>query len=515
VAAAAPGRPGSFRAETLTKPKTLMKNKTCYSVVVPVLLALMALDARFGTARAQGTGFTYNGRLNANGGPANGNYDLTFTLFTASSGGTPAAGPLTNAATVLSNGLFTVTLDFGTGVFDGTGYWLGIGVRTNGSGGFTTLSPRQQVTPVPYAIFAGTASNVVPGLVVQSLNGLKGNLTLAAGTNVTITPSGNTLTIASPGAGGSGLWSGNGTNAYYNTGNVGIGTNRPISKLDVFGAQDALGLSGFQPFLTFKDTNSSNARSRIQSVGGTLDLLTESYMNGSNAFAYLTLNNSGNVGIGSPTPVSKLEVVAQDALSLIGYQPFLTLKDSNAGYARSRIQGAGGDIIFETEGYVAGSSPNGYAQLTSSGNLSVGSLTIRGGADLAEPFELSAQSVAKGSVVVIDDEHPGRLKLSDRAYDTRVAGIISGANGINPGIAMHQEGALEGGQNVALTGRVYVLADDSNGPIRPGDLLTTSATPGNAMKVTDHSRSPGAILGKAMGSLKEGKGMVLVLVTLQ
>jgi hypothetical protein len=74
---------------------------------------------------------------------------------------------------------------------------------------------------------------------------------------------------------------------------------------------------------------------------------------------------------------------------------------------------------------------------------------------------------------------------------------------------------IEGGQNVALSGRVYALADTSNGPIKPGDLLTSSSVPGHVMKVTDHARAQGAIVGKAMSSLAEGKGMVLVLVTLQ
>jgi len=74
---------------------------------------------------------------------------------------------------------------------------------------------------------------------------------------------------------------------------------------------------------------------------------------------------------------------------------------------------------------------------------------------------------------------------------------------------------LEGDHHVALSGRVYVKADASTGPIRPGDLLTTSATPGHAMKVTDHDQAQGAILGKAMTSLDSGTGLVLVLVTLQ
>ncbi|KAA0230597.1 hypothetical protein EDS67_06755 [candidate division KSB1 bacterium] len=92
---------------------------------------------------------------------------------------------------------------------------------------------------------------------------------------------------------------------------------------------------------------------------------------------------------------------------------------------------------------------------------------------------------------------------------------MSGAGGINPGITLTQEGVLEGGQNVALSGRVYALATAANGPIKPGDLLTTSEVAGYAMKATDVSRSHGTIIGKAMSSLENGEGLVLVLVNLQ
>jgi hypothetical protein len=134
---------------------------------------------------------------------------------------------------------------------------------------------------------------------------------------------------------------------------------------------------------------------------------------------------------------------------------------------------------------------------------------------VAEPFDLSDKDIPKGAVVIIDEQNPGQLKLSDRGYDTRVAGIISGANGIRTGLTLSQQGVAEGGQNVALSGRVHVQADASTAPIKPGDLLTTSDLPGHAMKVTDHARAQGAILGKAMSGLKEGRGMVLVLVSLQ
>ena len=166
-------------------------------------------------------------------------------------------------------------------------------------------------------------------------------------------------------------------------------------------------------------------------------------------------------------------------------------------------------------GFVGIGTLSPAATLDVNGTTKTHSIIITGGSDVAEPFKMGGDDIPKGSVVVIDDSNPGALKVSAREYDTRVAGIVSGANGINPGVSLHQDGVLEGGQNVALSGRVYVLAEASNGPIKPGDLLTTSNTPGHAMRVTDHSRSQGAVIGKAMTGLDHGSGMVLVLVTLQ
>ncbi len=177
--------------------------------------------------------------------------------------------------------------------------------------------------------------------------------------------------------------------------------------------------------------------------------------------------------------------------------------------------GAGGDVQI---GSLNPGIANVAAYNPASGrymNLFVRTLSIMGGADLAEPFEFSEKEIPAGSVVVIDDRAPGHLTLSTCAYDTKVAGVISGANGVQPGIRMHQAGVLDGTSNVALTGRVYVRADAAHGAIAVGDLLTTSPTPGHAMKVSDGPRAQGAILGKAMTPLVRGRGMVLVLVTLQ
>jgi hypothetical protein len=139
---------------------------------------------------AQGTAFTYQGLLQNNGSPANGTYILTFSLFTNSAGGTAVAGPVTNSAVVVSNGLFKVLLDFGSGVWNGASNWLELAVETNG-GSLSTLSPRQQVTPAPYAITAGNLDGTV------SSSGLSGTY-------------GNQLTLNNPANQFTGTFSGNG-----------------------------------------------------------------------------------------------------------------------------------------------------------------------------------------------------------------------------------------------------------------------------------------------------------------
>ncbi len=129
------------------------------------------------SAFAQGTAFTYQGRLQNNGSPASGTYNLTFSLFNVSSGGSAAAGPVTTNGVFVTNGLFTVTLDFGAGIFNGTAYWLEIGVETNGAGSFTTLVPRQQLTPTPYAMFAegANAAGISGTIPAGNFGGTYGN----------------------------------------------------------------------------------------------------------------------------------------------------------------------------------------------------------------------------------------------------------------------------------------------------------------------------------------------------
>ena len=140
-----------------------MKTTKLLSLMVMALL----LTGGLVVAGQPCTAFTYQGRLFDGGIPANGLYDLQFTNYDAASGGTALAGFNTNAVPV-SNGLFTVNLDFGA-VFDGSMRWLEIAERTNGAGSFSTLAPRQALTAAPYAIYAASAGTVggIPGLTIQ------------------------------------------------------------------------------------------------------------------------------------------------------------------------------------------------------------------------------------------------------------------------------------------------------------------------------------------------------------
>ncbi len=145
---------------------------TCIKKVLTWLGAAFATLAFFPyEAPAQGTAFTYQGQLQNNGSPASGTYNLTFSLFNSNVSGAPVAGPVTNNGVIISNGLFTVLVDFGPGVFIGATNWLEIAVETNGANTFTTLTPRQQITPTPYAITAGTAASaaslsIPPGMAL-------------------------------------------------------------------------------------------------------------------------------------------------------------------------------------------------------------------------------------------------------------------------------------------------------------------------------------------------------------
>jgi len=485
----------------------------------------------------------YQGRIVVGSTNFNGSGQFKFALVNGNGTVThwsnaPVSGGQPNAAVSLTvtNGLYSVLLGdtaitnmaaIPTTVFNNSDVRLRVWF-SDGSG-FQQLNPDQRIAAVGYAVIA---SNVVDGaintakLAPGAVTEAKLDSTLAAD----LARRGSTQTIT-------------GATTFSNTSNSFTGAGSGLTSLNASNLSSGIladaRLSSNVPLKSagnlFSGANTfSNLGNEFTGDGSGLILLNASALStGTVLDARLSgnvplLNRSsqnftGSLGLGT-NPVGKLDVSTGAGIIQLrnegGLTPGINIASSpNAGVMRFRNRL---EIWPNDNGTQAGRldirGTDGAPTIAldgASGEGTVKVLNITGGADIAEPFEMSDGDIPKGAVVVIDDENAGRLKLSDRAYDTRVAGIVSGANGINPGLALRQTGALDRGQNVALTGRVYALADASDAPIRPGDLLTSSETPGHVMKASDGERSHGAIIGKAMSSLREGRGTVLVLINLQ
>jgi hypothetical protein len=201
------------------------------SILFVSAFALSSLLVAVSPALAQGTAFTYQGRLNDGTNPANGKYDLLFVVYDAAFAGSQRGPIVTNTATAVTDGLFSVELNFGPDVFIGPNLWLEIGVQTNGSGsGFTILSPRQQILPSPYAIMASTAStaNTLLGtLPTTQLSGTVANSQLA-NSNLTVNPG--------PGLSGGGTVALGGSMTLANAGVLSVIGNSDITASTAAGA---------------------------------------------------------------------------------------------------------------------------------------------------------------------------------------------------------------------------------------------------------------------------------------
>lgn len=347
---------------------------------------------------------------------------------------------------------------------------------------------------------------------------------------------GSTLKLAAGPAGGP-----PGPAVAINTlGNVGIGTTAPQNRLHVGPGSSSILASRVNAVVA---SGSVDAGIAIAQNSGVNVLLQASGAGGyigtttnhplvlrTNDLDRVVVAPNGNVGFGTGAPATKLHVespgFAEIAIKSTNERAILSLNNglNPQGYVWTIESGVGGRFPSLFGIYNRNVNKSG---LEIDGNLLVyvKALQINGGADFAENFDVRAENPADskataeiqpGMVVAIDPANPGKLSLGRRAYDRRVAGIISGAGGVQPGMTMGQEQTLADGKYpVALSGRVYCWVDATRGAIKPGDLLTTSATPGHAMKVTNSTRAQGSIIGKAMTGLKTGKGLVLVLVTLQ
>lgn len=190
------------------------------------------------------------------------------------------------------------------------------------------------------------------------------------------------------------------------------------------------------------------------------------------------------------------------------------------GPAGTALATAGAAIFAESKSGYAGNFVGKVlvdGELACTGNITASNVmasdVILTGADCAEYFDTAEQEPLEAGTVMILGE-AGSLKKSSSAYDKRVAGVVSGAGHYKPGVILGYEIPNGNARPIALTGRVFCKVDARYGEIEMGDLLTTSDTPGHAMRAADSTRAFGTVLGKAMGSLKGGCGLIPILVGL-
>ena len=138
---------------------------------------------------------------------------------------------------------------------------------------------------------------------------------------------------------------------------------------------------------------------------------------------------------------------------------------------------------------------------------------ILSNADFAEDFEVVDPGTAEPGTVMVLDEG-GRLVPSARAYDRRVAGVVTGAGSYRPGIIMDRHEHRPDRRPIAMVGKVFCRVDADLGGVEVEDLLTTAPTPGHAMRVGDPVRAMGSVIGKALAPLKSGRELVPVLISL-
>jgi hypothetical protein len=463
------------------------------------LLTLLASLVITGGTLAQSTAFTYQGEVIESGVRATGTFDMRFRVFDAAVGGT-AIGSISCVDNVtVVDGKFTALVDTEQQFAQQGTRFIEVQVRQDtgltcsNTTGYTTLLPRQSLTSTPRAMTASLA---------HALSAPDGTPQQAVFVD--------------------------------NTGKVGVGTLTPTHSIHVATAiptialQDTSAASQQAGYISYRD-NANVERAWVgygtvgsphfsifnQRLGGKIEIRT---VGGAVGIP------TDNLGIGTLSPAFPLHIAKFGGIPAGG--PVIQLQDTGANSTQSGYLGFLNGSGAETGwiGYGTPGSPHmTMINARAGGDIFITPAAGRAvkvpvleitGADLAEKFP-SSEKLEPGMVTAIDPNNPGKLCVARGEYNRCVAGVVSGAKNFSVGAVLGNLPGNEDAPAIALSGRVYVWCDASTAAIRPGDLLTTSNTPGHAMKANDRDRSHGAVIGKAMEPLDSGQGLVLVLVNLQ
>ncbi len=309
--------------------------------------------------------------------------------------------------------------------------------------------------------------------------------------------------------------------------NVGIGTTAPAAKLDVRGTTTAVNTAIVAATQGGSTTTALSPTTLSPVAVGGISTATTGFAAGVGGIALsssgagvgaLSLSSVSGVGLfaASTGPGSTGVEVQAGGTSGNTVGIHARTHDPTGAAAVLDSQGTTGNIIIGRS-HASGVDTNEF-RVDGTGKGFFNSGTQMGGADFAESVAVRGEhsQYEPGDVLVVDRAAGRRLMLSRRAYSTRVAGIYS----TKPGVlatthSIDESDALAEEIPLAIVGIVPCKVTAENGPIAPGDLLVTSSTPGHAMKGTSRTRMLGAVVGKALEPLREGKGVIQVLVTLQ
>ena len=360
--------------------------KTVKILTILILAVVIVSSVKVSDAASMGTAFTYQGHLYDANQVADDLYDFQFRLYDANVDYNQIGSDVNVPDVDVIDGYFTVELDFGVGIFGGDARWLEIGVRTGNQNDpceYASLSPRQEITPAPYALYAQSGTPGPIGLTgatgdtgPQGIQGVQGD-TGPQGIQGVQGDIGAQGIQGIQGLAGDSHWLLNGAATYYNTGNVGIGLTHPAARLDVYGAgglkvTETGGADTVFTVGTLGETlwsYGSNEFCRIDIDGGPAGFLQLSYV-GTPKVLLRSLGNSyfngGNVGIGIATPSTPLEAVGTNSDAIIkatnngsGYGVYSKHTSSgNYGYLGSSGYGSYGYSV--TSRGVYGNSSSGY-----------------------------------------------------------------------------------------------------------------------------------------------------------